>query len=301
LDYIPVYLGLLQSGDLEDRIRKLNRRLSNCDLCPRKCSVNRMKGELGHCGVGKQAWVASYGPHLGEENPLRGWRGSGTIFFSGCNLSCIFCQNADISQCLSGKPTSASALAKIMLELQNQGCHNINLVSPTHVSAQITEAIHLAALSGLKLPIVYNSGGYDSVPVLKDLDGLFDIYLPDMKYSSCETARILSGVSDYPEMNRMAVLEMYRQVGDLLLDNNGIALRGLLIRHLVLPEGMAGSRSILKFIAEQVSSNTYLNIMDQYRPIFHASQIKSINRKITRGEFQDVLAEAHSQGLTRLD
>ena len=301
MDYQPAYLGLLKSGEFEDRIRSITRRLSSCDLCPRHCSVNRLKGETGHCGIGKKVLIASYGPHLGEEAPLRGWRGSGTIFFSGCNLSCIFCQNSDISQRRTGKPATGSELAKIMLELQSRGCHNINLVSPTHVISQITEAVYLAALSGLNLPIVYNSGGYDSIHVLKDLDGIIDIYMPDMKYSSGDVAEELSGVGDYPEMNRMAVLEMHGQVGDLLLDRNGIALRGLLVRHLVLPNGRAGSSSILEFIAEQISKDTYLNIMDQYRPAYNAFQIESINRRISGKEYQDVLDEANFLGLNRLD
>jgi putative pyruvate formate lyase activating enzyme len=263
--------------------------------------VNRLEGELGHCGIGKSAWVASYGPHLGEEDPLRGWRGSGTIFFSGCNLNCVFCQNADISQRLSGKPASASELAQIMLELQARGCHNINLVSPTHVSAQILEAIYSAAISGLRLPVVYNSGGYDSVHILKYLDQVIDIYMPDMKYDSPEWSEELSGVRDYPEINRRAILEMHRQVGDLEVDENGIAIRGLLIRHLVLPNGKAGSEGVLNFIANQISKDTYLNIMDQYRPAYQACQFNSINRNLSPDEYFTVVDLAKRLGLNRLD
>jgi len=300
MGYQPAYRSSLRSGLLNERVKELNNRLVCCDLCPRLCSADRLRGELGHCGIGSQVWVASYGPHLGEEDPLRGWKGSGTIFFSGCNLSCIFCQNADISQRLSGSAVNPPELAQIMLDLQARGCHNINLVSPTHVIAQILEAILIAAKSGLDLPIVYNSGGYDSVEVLEYLDGVIDIYMPDMKYSSGEISKELSGVANYPDINQKAVLEMHRQVGDLQINEAGIALRGLLIRHLVLPEGKAGSDIVLEFIAERVSRETYLNIMDQYRPAYNAYQVGNINRRITRSEFKMVVDQAINLGLTRL-
>jgi putative pyruvate formate lyase activating enzyme len=263
--------------------------------------VNRLGGETGQCGVGGRAWVSSYGPHLGEEDPLRGVRGSGTIFFGGCNLHCMYCQNADISQRISGVPVSAKELAGMMLELQNIGCHNINLVSPTHVASQAAEAILLAAQKGLKLPIVYNTGGYDAQATLELLEGLIDIYMPDMKYSDASIAQELSDVEDYPAVNQEAVLEMHRQVGDLKLDRDGIAQRGLLIRHLVLPGDLAGSKQILQFLADRISVGTYLNIMDQYRPAYRARQKEILSRRITRSEYEEVVQLALGLGLKRLD
>jgi len=297
----PAYLDLLISGDLEKRAAVFQRRLKACDLCPRDCGVNRREGETGVCGVGNQAWVNSYGPHFGEEDPLRGRQGSGTIFFSGCNLSCLYCQNAEISQKVSGSEISEEVLADIMLELENRGAHNINLVSPTHVVAQIVKAIYIAAQRGLRLPIVYNTGGYDSIQTLKMLDGIIDIYMPDMKYSEPEISERLSGVFDYPSVNQLAVKEMFRQVGDLVLSPRGIAERGLLIRHLVLPDDLAGSKAILRFIAKEISQNTYLNIMDQYRPAYLAGRHSEINRRITSDEYQAVVGEALMLGLKRLD
>jgi putative pyruvate formate lyase activating enzyme len=297
----PAYLDLLISGDLEKRVAVFQRRLKACDLCPRDCDVNRREGETGVCGVGNQVWVNSYGPHFGEEDPLRGRQGSGTIFFSGCNLSCLYCQNAEISQKVSGSEISEEVLADIMLELENRGAHNINLVSPTHVVAQIVKAIYIAAQRGLRLPIVYNTGGYDSIQTLKMLDGIIDIYMPDMKYSEPEISERLSGVFDYPSVNRLAVKEMFQQVGDLVLSPRGIAERGLLIRHLVLPDDLAGSKAILSFIAKEISQNTYLNIMDQYRPAYLAGRHSEINRRITSDEYQAVVGEALMLGLKRLD
>ncbi len=297
----PTYLDLLISGDLEKRAADFQYRLKACDLCPRNCGVNRLEGETGLCGVGKQVWVNSYGLHFGEEDPLRGWQGSGTIFFSGCNLSCLYCQNAEISQKVSGSEISVEVLADVMLELENRGAHNINLVSPTHVSAQIARAIYIAAQRGLQLPIVYNTGGYDSIHTLKMLDGIIDIYMPDMKYSEPEISERLSGVLDYPSVNQLAVKEMFRQVGDLVLSPRGIAERGLLVRHLVLPGDLAGSKAILEFIAKEISQNTYLNIMDQYRPAYLAGRHSEINRRITTDEYQAVIGEALILGLKRLD
>ncbi|MGB2955795.1 MAG: radical SAM protein [Anaerolineales bacterium] len=297
----PSYLDLLLSGDLEKRAADFQLRLKACDLCPRDCGVNRIEGEVGVCGVGNQVWVNSYGPHFGEEDPLRGWQGSGTIFFSGCNLNCLYCQNAEISQKVSGSETSIEVLADIMLELEDRGAHNINLVSPTHVTAQIAKAIYIAAQRGLQLPIVYNSGGYDSIQTLKMLEGIIDIYMPDMKYSEPEISERLSGVFDYPSLNQLAVKEMFRQVGDLVLSPRGIAERGLLIRHLLLPGDLAGSKTILRFIANEISQNTYLNIMDQYRPAYLAGRHSEINRRITSDEYQAVVSEALMLGLKRLD
>jgi putative pyruvate formate lyase activating enzyme len=283
----PTYLDLLLSGDFEKRAADFQRRLKACDLCPRDCGVNRVEGEIGLCGVGNKVWVNSYGLHFGEEDPLRGWQGSGTIFFSGCNLSCLYCQNAEISQEVSGSEISVEVLADVMLELENRGAHNINLVSPTHVTAQIAKSIYIAAQRGLKLPIVYNTGGYDSIHTLKMLDGIVDIYMPDMKYSEPEISERLSGVPDYPSVNQFAVKEMFRQVGDLVISSRGIAERGLLVRHLVLPGGLAGSTNILEFIAKEISRNTYLNIMDQYRPAYD--------------EYQAVVGKAVKLGFKRLD
>ena len=299
--FIPAYRKILQTGELENRSAVLSGRLSKCDICPRNCGVNRIAGEVGICGVGERVWVSSYGPHHGEEDPLRGVYGSGTVFFSGCNLNCLYCQNADISQKLSGEEISTRELASMMLELQGIGCHNINLVSPSHVVPQVAEAILLAAADGLTLPIVYNSGGYDAIPTLQLLEGIIDIYMPDMKYSDENAGRDLSGIPSYPMVNQSAVLEMHRQVGDLKISANGVAERGLLIRHLVLPNGFAGSQEILRFIAEQVSTDTYLNIMDQYRPAYQAYRKKDMNRRITRAEYLDLISMAENLGMTRLD
>jgi len=299
--FIPAYRKILQTGELENRFAVLSGRLSKCDICPRNCGVNRIAGEVGICGVGERVWVSSYGPHHGEEDPLRGVYGSGTVFFSGCNLNCLYCQNAEISQKLSGEEISTRELASMMLELQGIGCHNINLVSPSHVVPQVAEAILLAAADGLTLPIVYNSGGYDAIPTLQLLEGIIDIYMPDMKYSDENAGRDLSGIPSYPMVNQSAVLEMHRQVGDLKISANGVAERGLLIRHLVLPNGFAGSQEILRFIAEQVSTDTYLNIMDQYRPAYQAYRKKDMNRRITRAEYLDLISMAENLGMTRLD
>ena len=297
----PAYRRLFQAGELHQKAEILHQRLACCDLCPQLCRINRLAGEIGCCGVGEVAWVSSYGPHHGEEAPLRGHFGSGTIFFSGCNLSCVYCQNAEISQTLSGRPVTASELGSIMLELQALGCHNINLVSPTHVVGQIARAIAQAAENGLNLPLVYNSGGYDRVEILQLLDGFVDIYMPDMKYSLAAPGERYSDAPDYPGINQAAVQEMHRQVGDLVMDSSGIAQKGLLIRHLVLPDGIAGSSSILKFIAEKISPDSYLNIMDQYHPAYQANRYPELNRRITKMEYQAVLDEARELGLARLD
>ncbi len=297
----PTYKDLMQKGILKEKANEIYQKLASCDLCPRNCLVNRLRGEIGSCGVGEQAWVSSYGPHHGEEKPLRGWHGSGTIFFSGCNLSCVYCQNADISQQLSGRPLTPRGLSLMMLELQAKGCHNINLVSPTHVVGPIALAVALAAEEGLSLPIVYNTGGYDRVETLSLLDGIIDIYMPDMKYSLSETGECYSGIPNYPEINQLAVLEMHRQVGDLVVDSAGIAQRGLLIRHLVLPGDLAGSSTILRFISEKISKSTYLNIMDQYHPAYQARQYPALDRRVSSREFQAVIKEANKWELSRLD
>jgi putative pyruvate formate lyase activating enzyme len=298
----PAYLALAASGELARRVEAAFRRLEDCDLCARYCRVNRRLGVEGAvCRTGERAVVASYGPHHGEEDPLRGWAGSGTIFFSWCNLRCVFCQNWDISQRGIGREVEPRELADMMLELQSEGCHNVNLVSPSHVVAQIIAAVAGAAARGLRLPLVYNTGGYDSPEALALLDGIVDIYMPDMKYGDSALARKYSKVRDYVEANRAAVKEMHRQVGDLALDERGIAQRGLLVRHLVLPHGIAGTDRVLRFLAEEISTNTYLNLMDQYRPCYRADEYPEIDRPITAAEYREALDSAARHGLERLD
>jgi putative pyruvate formate lyase activating enzyme len=270
-------------------------------VCPRRCGVNRLAGESGECQVTTQVIVSSYGPHFGEEAPLVGRHGSGTIFFTYCNLHCVFCQNYTISQLGEGSPVDSEKLAGMMLSLQDRGCHNINLVSPTHVVPYILDALELAADKGLHLPLVYNTGGYDTIETLKLLDGVVDIYMPDMKYSDEKIAEQLSGIKDYPKINRTAVKEMHRQVGDLQLDEQGIAQRGLLVRHLVLPNGLAGTKEVVRFLAHEVSTNTYLNIMAQYHPCYKAFDIPQLARPLHRQEFHEAIDLAHQQGLYRLD
>ena len=245
--------------------------------------------------------ISSYGPHFGEEAPLVGRRGSGTIFFTYCNLKCVFCQNYTISQLGEGSPVDSGELARMMLSLQERDCHNINLVSPTHVVPHILEALEIAVGMGLYLPLVYNSGGYDSVETLKLLDGIVDIYMPDMKYSDEKTAEQLSGIKDYPSLNKAAIKEMHRQVGDLQMDEQGIAQRGLLVRHLVLPNRLAGTQEVVRFLAQEVSTNTYLNIMAQYHPCYKAFDMPLLARPTSRQEFSKAIALAHQQGLYCLD
>ena len=245
--------------------------------------------------------ISSYGPHFGEEAPLVGKYGSGTIFFTYCNLKCVFCQNYTISQLGEGYAVDSEELAGMMLSLQARGCHNINLVSPTHVVPYILEGLYLAAGMGLHLPLVYNSGGYDAVETLELLDGIVDIYMPDMKYSDEKTAEQLSGIRDYPRVNRAAIKEMHRQVGDLQIDDDGIAQRGLLVRHLVLPNRLAGTEEIVRFLAREVSTNTYLNIMAQYHPCHQAFTIPQLSRPVLKEEFDEAVKLAHRQGLDRLD
>lgn len=294
------YLGLSQA-QFEERVERALAMLKDCRVCPRECRVDRSAGEVGDCRVGEKAVVASHGPHHGEEDPLRGWKGSGTIFFSGCNLHCEYCQNAAISQQVVGAELGAGELAEVMIGLQKRGCHNINLVSPTHVVPQILEAVYRASGEGLTLPLVYNTGGYDRVSTLKLLAGIVDIYMPDMKYADPALGEKYSDAEDYPLINQRAVKEMHRQVGDLSLDERGIAERGLLIRHLVLPDGMAGTREVLIFLAEEISRDTYLNLMDQYRPAYRAGRYPGLQCRVSRGEFQALVNIAQGLGLRRLD
>lgn len=298
----PAYLTLLATGDLARRVHLAQERLKACDICPRRCGGNRYENSCkAACGTGELAIVASYGPHLGEEKPLRGYRGSGTIFFSRCNLGCVYCQNYDISQHGNGQTMRAEELAVIMLDLQEMGCHNINLVSPSHVVPQAIAAVLVAAQAGLRLPLVYNSGGYDALETLLLLDGVVDIYMPDMKYADAAVGRRLSGVPDYPAVNQQAVKEMHRQVGDLQLDLRGIARRGVLIRHLVLPNGLAGTDAIVRFLATEISTGTYLNLMDQYRPCFQANKYPELTRRISSQEYSQAHRLSLDAGLCRLD
>lgn len=275
--------------------------LIECTLCPRRCGARRMDGEAGECGAGAWAKTASASAHFGEERPLVGFRGSGTIFFSHCPLKCEFCQNYDISQTGIGREVRAEELADMMLGLQQFGCHNINVVTPTHVVPQILEGLFLACEAGLRIPLVYNSGGYDLPETLRLLEGIVDIYMPDFKYADAETARRFSHVDDYPGVAKAALREMHRQVGDLVLDEQGIARRGMIVRHLVLPGGLAGTEAVLEFIAAELSPRTYVNIMDQYRPCYHAARFEELRRSVSAGEYRAALAAARDAGLVRLD
>lgn len=295
----PSYVRSAAEGRLDERVERALARLAACDLCPHRCLVDRVRGERGRCRTDRFARVASAGPHFGEETPLVGRGGSGTVFFACCNLECAYCQNADISQRDLGDEVSADELAAIMLSLQRSGCENINLVSPSHVLPQILEALAVAVDSGLGLPLVYNTGGYDAVDALTLLDGIVDIYMPDMKYGS--EGGHLSGAPDYATRNREAVLEMHRQVGDLTLDGNGIARRGLLVRHLVLPHDLAGSMAVAGFLAERVSPDTYVNVMDQYRPLHGARAVPALSRRVTSDEHRAAVAAFRRAGLNRLD
>jgi putative pyruvate formate lyase activating enzyme len=298
---LAAYLELYRSGKLRERIEAAVYLLESCSLCPRSCGVNRLTGDVGKCRTPREAIVSSYGPHFGEEAPLVGGHGSGTIFFTNCNLRCQFCQNYSISQLGEGEKVNKEELADMMLSLQAKGCHNINLVSPTHVVPQILEALEIAVESGLDLPLVYNSGGYDSVETLRMLDSIVDIYMPDMKYDDEETAKELSGIESYPSMNKAAIKEMHRQVGDLKINEEGVAQQGLLVRHLVLPHGLAGTKGIVNFLSREISQNTYVNIMAQYHPCYKAFQIPSLARRISPAEFHEALFLAQEAGLSRLD
>jgi putative pyruvate formate lyase activating enzyme len=300
--FAPAYLDRLGSGELRARAEEALDHLAACDLCPRYCRVDRRTSVEGAlCHTGARAVVHSYGPHHGEEDPLRGSRGSGTIFFAWCNLRCVYCQNWDISQRGDGREVGADEIAGMMLELQAMGCHNVNLVSPSHVVAQIIAAVAIAAKEGLRLPLVYNTGGYDSLEALRLLEGILDIYMPDIKYAEPETARRYSRARDYVAVNRAAVKAMHRQVGDLALDPNGIARRGLLVRHLVLPGGLAGTDESMGFLAREVSPETYVNLMDQYRPCYRAERYPPLDRALSPDEYEKAMNLARRSGLHRFD
>lgn len=284
--------------DLKNRHKQLCKILESCELCPRKCKANRLKGEKGYCGTGKELEISSIGPHFGEEPELVGRGGSGTVFLTHCNLKCVFCQNEHISHFGEGQEVSAKNLAKGLVNLQKIGCHNINFVTPTHYAPQIIEAVILAKEQGLNLPLVFNCGGYESLEVIKLLDGIVDIYMPDIKFASHELVKKYCNAEDYFERAKEAVKEMYRQVGDLVVED-GIAKKGLLIRHLVMPGLVEDSKKILDFIANDISKNTYVNIMDQYRPSHEAGEFSEINRRITSDEYKSVLEYARKIGLRR--
>ena len=289
-----------ESGRLRRLAEKGLALLESCRLCPRACGKNRLEDERGRCLTGRLARVASFGPHFGEEAPLVGYGGSGTVFFSGCNLNCTFCQNSDISQGPGGRETGARDLAGIFLQVQEMGCHNLNLVTPTHVLPQILEALSLAVPEGLRVPIVWNCGGYESSEALALLDGVVDIYMPDLKFMDEEPSRAFLDAPDYPEAAQAAIKEMHRQVGDLVIDDQGLAVRGLLVRHLVMPDGLAGSDKAIRFLKEEISGNTYLNIMDQYRPCHRAIDDPRIGRRPERRLWIEACETARKQGL-RLD
>jgi putative pyruvate formate lyase activating enzyme len=297
--FVPAYRRL-DRRELDRRVEAAEDLLRDCHLCGRGCGVDRTGGEEGFCRTLDRPFVSSWGPHFGEEPPLVGSRGSGTIFFGRCNLGCVFCQNWQISHEGEGAEMGFHALAGVMLELQGLGCHNINLVTPTHQMPMILNSLALAADAGLHLPLVWNCGGYESRESLRALEGLVDIYMPDVKYASGETAAQYSGAPDYPDVAEAALREMHRQVGDLVIDGDGVSRRGLLVRHLVLPGGLAGTGEVMRFLAEEISPDTYVNVMDQYRPCYRASEFPPLNRRITRGEFQEAVRLARAAGLRRL-
>ncbi len=297
----PGYVDLHRRGVLAERARAAREILSCCVLCPRQCRKNRLAGEKGVCRTGARAVVSSFGPHFGEEDPLVGRGGSGTIFFANCNLLCLFCQNFEISHEGEGREASDAELAAVMLALQEEGCENINLVTPSHVVPQILAALDMAAARGLTLPVVYNSSGYDSVATLKLLDGVIDIYMPDFKFWDPAVAETACRAPDYPARAREAIKEMHRQAGNLVLDAGGLARRGLLVRHLALPENLAGTASVMDFLAREISEDTYVNVMAQYHPAGLAANLPGFHRPITREEYKAAVDAALAAGLTRLD
>jgi putative pyruvate formate lyase activating enzyme len=300
--FSAAYLSLFAGGELKSRVDRALKILGCCTDCPRNCRVDRLQNKFAVCRTGRYAVVASHSPHHGEEDCLRGWRGSGTIFFAGCNLRCVFCQNFDISWQLRGTAAQPERLAAMMLELQDHGCHNINLVTPEHVVPQIIEALPVAIEKGLRLPLVYNTSAYDSSESLELLDGIVDIYMPDFKYWDSEMARKYSRAPDYPQVARRVIKEMYRQVGDLVLDERGIAKRGLLIRHLVMPREIAGTRQVMNWIAHELSPTTYVNLMRQYHPAGKVTghEYAEIGRRVTSGEYGQALDAARREGLRLL-
>jgi putative pyruvate formate lyase activating enzyme len=290
--FVPSYIGLHEKGELNQRIQSLKQFLKECRLCPRECRVNRLNGEVGYCKAPSELVVSSAFPHFGEEPPLVGYHGSGTIFLTHCNLRCVFCQNYDISHLGRGERVTPSEMAKAMFKLQKMGCHNINFVTPTHYAPQIVASLPEAIEMGLSLPIVYNCSGYESIEVIRLLDGVIDIYMPDAKYMDEKFSKQFSNAPDYPEVLKKVLKEMHRQVGDLKTNSKGIAERGLLIRHLVMPGRVASSEAVLKFIGEEISPHSYVNVMDQYRPEYQAYEYSEISRRITHKEYLEAIQMA---------
>jgi len=297
----PAYLKTVKEEKLQSKIDQAREILKECTICPRNCRVNRIEGEKGFCEVGARAVVSSANPHFGEESPLVGSGGSGTIFMTSCNLQCLFCQNYEISHLMEGQEMDTDTLGGLMVGLQRLGCHNINFVTPSHVVPQILDAVKWAAESGLRVPLVYNSGGYDSVETLRLLDGVIDIYMPDLKFMDSRISEELMNAADYPDVARAAIIEMHRQVGDLQINEQGIATRGLLVRHLVMPDDMAGTREAMRFLAKEISTNTYVNIMNQYRPCGRAYEHSKIDRSVSRAEYTRAIEAAREEGIERLD
>lgn len=294
----PSYLELHRNGGLRKRIQEAQSLLESCCLCPRKCGVNRIKDKKGFCRTGSRARVYSYGPHSGEEPPISGQRGSGTIFFSGCNMSCVYCQNYKFSQLNpEDKEMESEELAQLMLELQKSGCHNINLVTPTHILPQILEALSLAISGGLRLPLVYNTSGYELPEVISLLDRIVDIFLPDMRYADNEMSERYSKTLYYPESNRAAIIRMYQQVGNAQINQQGLIEKGLIIRHLVLPDNIAGTEKIMNFIAQEVSISTHISLMSQYLPCYKAGEFPEINRRISEQEYTQAEEDMLKSGL----
>jgi putative pyruvate formate lyase activating enzyme len=296
----PSYRKLWETETLAARAEEARQRLEACDLCAHECGVDRLEGAKGFCRAGDTIEISSYGPHYGEEDVLVGSRGSGTVFLTGCNLRCVFCQNYDISHLRDGYEVSLERFAEILIKLQGRGCHNINLVTPTHLLPQIISALDLACAAGLSVPLVWNCGGYESATALRLLDGVVDIYMPDVKFGSSAKAARFTGARRYWEAAQSALFEMHTQVGDLKVDSSGIAYQGLIVRHLVLPGNLAKTEAVLRFIAEEISPNTYVNIMAQYHPAHQAWRHPPLDRRITRQEYIEALQIAKAVGLTRL-
>ena len=295
----PSYTELYERGELQNRIDRGYEILRKCRLCPRECKINREKGEKGFCKAGMDLTVSSFHAHLGEEPPISGYRGSGTIFLTYCNLRCVFCQNYPISHLGNGNQISSSVLSQMMLNLQEKGCHNINLVTPTVFVPQILAGLLLAIQKGLNIPLVYNCSGYEKVETLKILEGIVDIYMPDIKYGGREEGRKYSSAPDYFQVAKKAVREMYRQVGDLRLDQKGIANKGLLVRHLVLPNNLAGTARVFSFLAKEISTTTYISTMNQYFPAYRAEKFEELKRRITGKEYKEALNTAMELGLEK--
>ncbi|WP_321492323.1 radical SAM protein [uncultured Desulfobacter sp.] len=295
----PAYIETKEKGLLRNKISTARKMLKSCQICPRACKVDRLSGELGECATGEDALVSSFNAHFGEEPPLVGALGSGTIFFTHCNLKCNFCQNYDVSHGGEGEECALGQLAGMMLILQNNGCHNINLVTPTHVVPQILSALDMAIEGGLRIPLVYNSSGYDNVETLELLEGVIDIYMPDFKFWDPKVAEQTCNAPDYPKVAAKAIVEMHRQVGDLQLDENGIATRGLIVRHLVMPSGFSGTGEVMSFIADHISKDTYVNIMDQYRPCGAALHVEELAQSVSETQFKNAVQQAKNAGIRR--